>query len=96
MYSTLTAEATTIVNHDSHSNALTNVYYECLNNLAEALLEQLLIEQRNLNYHLDINFAEEVDRELLSFKRSAAVQEQYGVIIELYRRILKGKKRIFG
>ena len=58
--------------------------------------EQLLIEQRNLNYHLDINFAEEMDRELLSFKRSAAVQEQYGVIIELYRRILKGKKRIFG
>ena len=96
MYPKLTTEATAIILHESHSNALTNVYYECLNNLAEALLEQLLIGRRNVNYHLDINFAEETDRDLLSFKRSAALQEQYDVIIELYRRILKGKKRIFG
>ena len=85
-----------MVNHESHSNALTYVYYECLNNLAEVLLEQLLIEQRHMNYHLDINFADDVDRELLSFKRSCAVQEQYEVIIALYRRILKGKRRMFG
>ena len=85
-----------MANHESHSNPLTYVYYECLNNLAEVLLEQLLIEQRQVNYHLDINFADEVDRDLLSSKRSATVLEQYEVIIGLYRRILKGKQRIFG